>query len=55
MTMTWLQQLAWEEAFRTIERAASSKKQMKEMGFKSLNEVAGFEARRVLSLGKAGE
>ena len=47
--MTWLQKLAWEEAFRLLSRKPS---QLRKMGFKSLGEAAEFEFRRVENLAK---
>lgn len=47
--MTWLQKLAWEEAFNMLSRGLS---QHKKMGFKTLDEAAAFEFKRVQGLEK---
>lgn len=49
MEMTWLQKIAWEEAFRMLSRGQS---QLRKMGFKSVDEAAAFEFRRVTGLSK---
>ena len=47
--MTWLQKLAWEEAFRLLSRKPE---QLRKMGFKSIGDAAEFEFRRVENLAK---
>ena len=50
--MTWLQKLAWEEAFTLLSREPS---QLRKMGFKSLGEAFEFEFRRVSGLAEGQE
>ena len=49
LIMTWLQKLAWEEAFKLLSREPA---QLRKMGFKSLEEAVSFELRRVANLAK---
>ena len=45
--MTWLQKLAWEDAFHLLSRTPD---QLKKMGFSSLGDAASFEFKRVAAL-----
>ena len=46
--MNWLQELAWKEAFVMLSRGQA---QLRKMGFKTVEEAAAFEFRRVTNLG----
>lgn len=48
--MTWIQKLAWEEAFALLERCKKKPGQLKKMGFSCLGDAAVFEYRRVARL-----
>lgn len=47
--MSWLQKMAWEEAFKLLSRSPS---QLKKMGFNSIGDAAVFEYKRVAALGR---
>lgn len=50
--LTWLQKLAWEEAWRLLDRCERNPSLLRKMGFQTIGDAATFEFKRVQNLAR---